>query len=413
MTAQLGLLRQPSCIQIGRGVRRSLPAHLPHGASRAVVVTDERMAGESDFIELKNLIEQHGDSVHMIGTVQPELPVDDVVAAATSIGEQPDVIIAVGGGSVIDFSKVLALLIAHGGIPQDYYGEFAVPGPCTPVIALPTTAGTGSEATPVAVVSDSSREMKVGISSPHLIPIAALCDPELTDSAPPGLTAVSGTDALSHCIESFTAIRRKPTASLPRERVFIGKSNLVDLYALEGIRAVGRGLPNAVSGACDPETRRSARDDMMFAALAGGLALGTGGTAATHALQYPVGALTNTPHGAGIGALLPYVMAFNRPHRMEEFAQIALALGAEDRGDVESLSYQAIEAVRRLLAEIGIPATLAELGVKPGMHHWIAERAWTARRLVENNPRELSVHALAAIAAAAHSGDLSALNDHA
>ncbi|MGY4103889.1 iron-containing alcohol dehydrogenase, partial [Nocardia sp. R16R-3T] len=362
MNAPLGLLRQPPTVLIGRGVRRSLPAHLPHRTSRAVLVTDERMAGEVDFIELKTLLGQHDTSVHLINSVQAELPVVDVVEAANSIEHEPDVIVAVGGGSVIDFAKVLAVLLAHGGVPQDYYGEFAVPGPTVPVIALPTTAGTGSEATPVAVVSDSDREMKVGISSPHLIPVAALCDPELTDSAPPSLTAVSGTDALSHCIESFTAVSREPTATLPAERVFIGKSPLVDLYALEGIRAVGRSLHDAVIGDGDTATLRTARDDMAFAALAGGLALGTGGTAAAHALQYPVGALTHTPHGAGIGVLLPYVMVFNRPARVQEFARIAVALGADNTGDAESLSYQAVEAVRALLAQIGIPSTLADLG---------------------------------------------------
>ncbi|MGW4125460.1 iron-containing alcohol dehydrogenase [Nocardia sp. NPDC004711] len=397
---------------IGRGVRRSLPTHLPLGTSRAVLVTDERMAVEADFTELKALLEQSDVTVRVISSVQPELPVDDAVAAAKWIEHEPDVIIAVGGGSVMDFAKVLAVLLTHGGIPEDYYGEFAVPGPTVPVIALPTTAGTGSEATPIAVVSDSNREMKVGISSPYLIPTVALCDPELTDSAPPSLTAVSGTDALSHCIESFTAVGREPTAMLPTERVFIGKSTLVDLYALAGVRAVGRSLRDAVVGDRDATRLRTARDDMMFAALAGGLALGTGGTAAAHALQYPVGALTHTPHGAGIGALLPYVMAFNRPARVPEFAEIALALGAHDSDDVESLSYQAIDAVRALLAQIGIPPTLAELGVSPGMHTWIAARAATARRLVENNPRELTVESLTAIAAAAHAGDMSILDDY-
>jgi alcohol dehydrogenase len=390
-------------------MRRALSSWLPHGTSRTIMVTDERMARESHFLELAQLLEEDGVEVDLIDSVQPECPAEEVAETASSIGKLPDVIVAVGGGSVIDFAKVLGLLLAYGGVPQDYYGEFAVPAPTVPVIALPTTAGTGSEATPVAVVSDAHRELKVGISSPHLIPVAAICDPELTDSAPPSLTAATGADALSHCIEAFTAIRRQPTASLPTERVFVGKNELGDLYALEGIRAVGRSLRAAVSSDRHTASVLSAREDMMFAALAGGIALGTGGTSAAHALQYPVGAVTRSPHGVGVAVLLPYVMAFNRPERVEELAQIAIALGVEDDGDLVGLSHRAVDAVCDLFEDIGIPRTLADLGVAPDTRQWIARQAFTTRRLVDNNPRALSIEALAAITEAAHAGDLSRL----
>ena len=409
-TPPIGLLRHPGTILIGRGMRRALSNCLPQGTSRAIFVTDQRMASEPEFHELIHLVEDEGVDPYLVSSVRPECPAQDVAEAASAAPWIPDAIVAVGGGSVIDFAKVLGILLVHGGTPQDYYGEFAVPSSTVPVIALPTTAGTGSEATPVAVVSDADHALKVGISSPHLIPAAAICDPELTESAPPALTAASGADALSHCIESFTAIHRTPTASLPAERIFIGKNSLVDRYALDGIRAVGRSLRVAVSGDPDDASVSRARDDMVFAALAGGIALGTAGTAAAHALQYPVGALTQTPHGVGIAVLLPYVMEFNRPQCIEEYAEIALALGVADDGDIVGLSRKAIDAVGDLHEEVGIPRTLADLGVARDKLDWIVDQAITARRLVDNNPRTLSVEGLAAITAAAFAGERSRLD---
>ncbi|ASN53253.1 iron-containing alcohol dehydrogenase [Sinomonas sp. R1AF57] len=407
----LGLLRPPGTILMGRGQRHALALHLPPGAQHALVVTDARMSREPAFAAMMQQVEEAGVRHSLVADVQSELPVADIVDAQKRLAhERVDVVIGIGGGTCMDFAKVIAVLLAHGGSPQDYYGENAVPGPAVPVIAIPTTAGTGSEATPVAVVSDPDREMKIGISSPYIVPVTAICDPELTDGAPPALTAAVGTDALSHAIESFTAIRRTPKPGLASERVFVGKSLLADQYALAAAAAVGRSLKTAVHGNSDPNRLAAARDDMVFAATAGGLALGTGGTAAAHALQYPVGAATHTPHGVGVGALLPYVMEFNRPARVPEFAALARALGADERqGDDEDLSHAVIEHVALLLSDIGIPATLADLGMPSGKERWLATQAIKATRLVENNPRELDADALEAIAAAAYRGDRASL----
>lgn len=403
----LGLLRQPATILMGRGQRHALARHLPSGSRRALVVTDARMAQEPAFTAMVSQLREAGVQLTIVSDVQPELPVTDIVDTSAKLaGEPVDVVIGIGGGTCMDFAKVIAILLAHGGKPQDYYGEFAVPGPTVPVVAVPTTAGTGSEATPVAVVSDPEREMKIGISSPYIVPVTAICDPELTDGAPPALTAAVGTDALSHAIESFTAIRRPATPGLASERVFIGASLLTDHYALAAITAIGRSLKTAVKGDPDPARLASARDDMVFAATAGGLALGTGGTAAAHALQYPVGAATHTPHGTGVGVLLPYVMEFNRPYRVQEFATLARAFRIGDGyEDDEALSHLVIDHVAELLKDIGIPGTLTGLGMPPGKERWLATQAMKATRLVENNPRPLDADALETIAAAAYRGD--------
>lgn len=403
----LGLLRQPATILVGRGQRHALALHLPSDTRRALVVTDARMAKEPAFIEMMRQLEDAGVARSIIDDVQPELPVADILTAKEKLAdERVDVVIGIGGGTCMDFAKVIAILLAHGGKPQDYYGEFAVPGPTVPVIAVPTTAGTGSEATPVAVVSDPDREMKVGISSPYIVPVTAICDPELSDGAPSALTAAVGTDALSHAIESFTAIRRIPTPFLASERVFVGKSLLSDQYALAATAAIGRSLKTAVKGDANPECLAAARDDMVFAAMAGGLALGTGGTAVAHALQYPVGAATHTPHGVGVGVLLPYAMEFNRPARVPEFAALARAMNVGDRHvEDEQLSHLFIEHISELLRDIGIPNTLAGLGMPPGKERWLANQAMKATRLIENNPRTLDLDALETIAAAAYRGD--------
>ncbi len=242
----------------------------------------------------------------------------------------------------------------------------------------------------MAVLTDPERVSKVGISSPYLIPHTAICDPELTLGCPPALTASAGADALSHVIEAFTAVRRPVTAALATERVFVGKNELTDTYALLGVRLIAGSLQRAWSSPDDMQ----AREAIMLGATAGGFALGTAGTAAAHAIQYPVGAVTHTPHGIGVGALLPYVMEFNRPARVPELAAIALAMGASRDASLEDLADQAIDRVAALLASVATPATLAELGLPHDKLRWTAEQAMGAERLVANNPRPLDVDAL-------------------
>lgn len=377
-----GLLRQPREVLFGPGQRAAVPAIAASLGKRVAIVTDERLTGDPCFRELLEGLAAAGvTGVTVFDRTEPDLPLASVDAAVARLREpRPDVLVGLGGGSCLDLAKVVAVLLTHGGSPRDYYGEFAVPGPVLPVVAVPTTAGTGSEVTPVAVLGDPELTMKIGISSPHLIPYAAVVDPELTHSCPPGLTASVGADALAHVVESFTAIRHPGTPSLGRERVFVGKSALTDRYALHGVELIGRSLCAAVEGS--PE----ARADMMMAALCGGFALGTAGTAAAHALQYPVGAMTHTPHGVGVGVLLPYVMAFNGSERPEEMARIARLLGADPGADPVKA---AVRAVADLLAAVKIPETLKDLGVRREDLGTVAEQGLRAKRLVENNPVHL------------------------
>jgi alcohol dehydrogenase class IV len=303
----------------------------------------------------------------------------------------------------MDMAKCVALQLTHKGSIRDYYGENKIPSPVIPVIAVPTTAGTGSEVTPVAVVADTERGTKVGISSPYLIPYAAVCDPELTLTCPPGLTACSGADALTHAIESFTAMRRHLTSDLTTANVFIGKNVLSDTFALLAIKNIFHSLPIAFRNGSDID----AREKLMLASLAAGCAFGTAGTAAAHAIQYPVGNETHTPHGVGVALLLPYVMEFNRPACIAEFAEIGRAIGLS--GTDEAMSHQIIDEVATLFQSVGIPRTLKELGLPQDKQEWTATNAIAATRLVNNNPRKLDLSSMQAITRAAYSGDRAAL----
>jgi alcohol dehydrogenase len=398
-----GTLRAPRNLVLGAGQRGALPAYALSLGRRAYIVTDERLVAEPSFAVLVDAINHVGVATKVFSGTIAELPASCIaegVEAGRAFG--PDLIIGIGGGSCLDASKVIALLLAHGGTINDYYGEFKIPGPVLPLIAVPTTSGTGSEVTPVAVIADPDRAVKVGIASPYLIPHTAICDPELIYTCPPSLTAISGADALTHAIEAFTTVRREPTANIVHEHVFLGKNAMSDHYALLAISHIAASLKAAYDNGADAV----ARERLMLGATAAGLAFGTAGTAAAHAVQYPVGALTHTPHGAGVAVMLPYVMEFNRSHALSAMAEIADAMKIETAGLLEEeKASAAIDAVAGLFKSIGIPHTIADLGVAQDQLTLVAEQAMGAARLIKNNPRPLDLPAMAALVGAAFHGD--------
>lgn len=395
-----GTLRAPRELLFGTGQRRALGAIASKLGRRALIVTDTRLAADADFLALVRQFDDAGIAVRVDSSTLPDVPVDSAVKSADDARHfSPDLVIGVGGGSCLDMAKCVALLLAHGGRPQDYYGEHAVPGPVMPLIAVPTTAGTGSEVTPVAVLSDAERSLKVGISSPYLIPTVSICDPELTLSCPPALTAIAGADALTHAIEAFTAIRRDPVPGIAQQRVFVGKNELSDHFALSAISLLWQGLEAACKNGAD----RVAREKVMLGATLAGLAFGVAGTAAAHAIQYPVGALTHTAHGLGVACLMPYVMTWNAPLIRNELAQIANAAGLDGPDQV-------IPALVSLLERIGIPATLRDLGLEKERIDWVAEQSSGITRLIQNNPRALNPNEMRNLVAAAYYGDLAGLN---
>lgn len=395
--------RSPRNIVFGRGQRFSLPGYASGLGGRVLIVTDVRMAEDHQFGAIVDGLLAAGLAVQVFAGTPPEVPLA-AIEQCVRMGRAfvPDLVVGVGGGSCLDMAKVTALLLAHGGSPRDYYGEFKVPGPILPLIAMPTTAGTGSEATPVAVVADSERQLKVGIASPHLVPHTAICDPDLTLTCPAGLTAIAGADALTHAIEALTAAARPAGPETTHQHVFVGKNALSDTYAMRAIALLSQGLLAAVTDGAD----MVARERVMLGALLAGLAFGVAGTTASHAIQYPVGAVTHTAHGAGVACVLPYAMTFNLPAATDAMAAVAQAMGVAASGaSAMANAERAIEAVATLFAAIGIPADLKALGLAEDLVDWCAEQSLGASRLIKNNPRPLDLAAMQAIIGAAYKGD--------
>jgi alcohol dehydrogenase class IV len=316
-------------------------------------------------------------------------------AADAARAANPDFIIGLGGGSNMDVAKVAAVVYSHGGRAADYIGENKVPGPSAPVFAVPTTAGTGSEVTSVAVIEDEARHLKLAVASSFVRPRLAIVDPLLTLSCPPKVTAESGMDALVHAIEAYTVIGcgalDVPEGS---RQQFSGKLPVADALAERAIRLIGANLRAAVY---QPRNIQ-AREGMHLAALLAGMAFSSAGLGAAHALQYPVGAVTHTPHGLGTGLLLPHVVEYLLPSAPELFTDVAGWLGA----DVEGLSPQdaaplCVEVIQSLKRDIGLPMRLRDIGVTDAHVRLMAEQAVTYQRLTRMSARPLTADALEGI----------------
>ncbi|MGC4861868.1 iron-containing alcohol dehydrogenase [Micromonospora sp. DT68] len=401
-TGVVGTLRLPARVHFGYGARAQLPETVGVHGRRVLAVVDPFLVRTPFLDDTIGALTAAGLDVRVHSDITPELPVDTLdTAAATAQEYGADVILAIGGGSALDAAKLIALLCAHGGPLSRYYGENLVPGPVVPIVAVPTTAGTGSEVTPVAVVSDPTRELKVGISSPFLVPVAAIVDPEFTIGSPATVTAYAGIDALVHAVESYTA---RPfdldwSARLP---VFTGRNALVDGIALRAAGHLGQWLPLAVR---EPTDRR-ARQEVAMGALLGGIAFGSTGTHLCHALQYPIGALTRTPHGLGTGLMLPYVLDALRVEA--DVAERTATLGAaiEQIPPGEASAERTVARIALINREIGVPASLADIGVERAHLPRLADLALGSTRLIAIAPVTPSRDLLLDILERAHAGAL-------
>ena len=383
------VLRAPSQVLFGAGMAEAAGRVAAGHGRRVLVITDPVIAGTPGFATVLTSLAELDATVFSDAVVDvPRSAVDAAVALGRSV--EPDVIVAVGGGSVIDLAKVTSLLLAHGGALEDYYAVQSVPGPIVPLIALPTTAGTGSEATPVSVITDPATEMKIGVASPFLIPRHAICDPLLTVGAPPVVTAHAGIDALSHAVESYLAARQDPSPAFLLGRPQVGKNLLSDALALTAARHLLENLAQAVEDGSD----MTARSGMLYGSLLAGIAFGNSGVGAAHALQFVVGAATHTSHGLGTGLLLPYVMEYSRSARPDGLAQLSELAGGDAVAEVHALGLR-----------IGLPSSLAEIGVEREQLRPMAEAAAGIKRLVDNSARPLDADALEAILDAAWHGD--------
>ena len=280
-----------------------------------------------------------------------------------------DSVVGIGGGSVLDVTKLVAALLNSDQQVEDCFGIGFIKGLW--FACLPTTAGTGSEVSPNAILLDERDHLKKGIVSPFLIADAAYVDPKLTWTVPAKVTADTGMDALTHCIEAYTNRFAHPA---------------VDIYALKGIQLIAANLERAVKDGKDVE----AREALAFGSLYGGLCLGPVNTAAVHALSYPLGGEFHIPHGLSNAILLPSVMKFNMPANIKRHAEVAIALGCQPGANDEETAQRGVNFIYRLAEAVGIPDKLTALGIPQTAVDGMAKAAMQVQRLLKNNPREVT-----------------------
>ncbi len=355
------------------------------GWKRIFIVTDQILARAGILARTIHPLKAAGIDVEVFDGGQPE-PALEVIRAALAAAQsfRPDAVLGLGGGSNMDAAKLVAIVLAHGGDPTDYTGDSRVPGPVTPIICVPTTAGTGSEVSAAAVFTDTRNQMKVSSLSQHIRPKVAIVDPMLTVSCPAKVSADSGIDALVHAIEAITAVDHEEFLKRPGgASVYQGKNPMADLMAAKCIELVGQFLRRAVKDGNDLE----AREGMALAATLGGLAFSNAGVALVHAMEYPVGGAVHVSHGAGNGLLLPHVMRFNLTARKDVFAKLPFILGEYPAStDPLALANTAVDIVVKLCADIDIPARLRDLGVVEEQLPGFADKAHAISRLMRVNP---------------------------
>jgi alcohol dehydrogenase len=377
MTNSVWTFATANQIRFGRGCIQHLTCIVRQGGlQRIAIVTDPIIAGLSQVESAIADLRLQGTQCVVFEGGEPEPSIDVAIRAhraAQSIEAQG--VIGVGGGSNMDVAKIVATLLKHGGTPADYFGFGKIPGPIAPLIAVPTTAGTGSEVSHSAVLTDTVARVKVSTLSPHLRPVAAIVDPSLTDSCPPKITAHSGIDALVHAIEALT---NRPFHELDHSnpQAYNGSYPFTELLAWEAIRTIQSSLERAVHVPKDS----NARDNMAYAAMLAGMAFSNSGVGLVHALEYPIGALTHCSHGEGNGLLLPYVMRFNEPVSQSRYRQLASIFKQKPESHCEPM--EAIDAIEQLQSRIGIRNKLNLLGLRSEQIEMVADKAIQIERLM-------------------------------
>ena len=266
----------------------------------------------------------------------------------------------------------MSVLLANQGEVRDYLGIDLVPKAGLPSILIPTTAGTGAEATPNAIFSIEEEKVKKAIVSSHIISDVAILDPNLTLGLPPAQTAASGIDALTHCLETYVALNATPIS---------------EMFSIEGMRLISGSIRQAVHNGGDLK----ARDDMLLGSYYGGVCLAGASAGAIHALSYPLGGRYHIPHGVSNAMLFPHVMEFNFLGNLEKFAIIAEILGEDTEGlSLREAAETAVDAVRTLCEDVGIPTTLKELDISSDAIPELSEAASMLTRILDFNPRRIT-----------------------
>jgi alcohol dehydrogenase class IV len=354
----------------GRDALLQLPEEIARlGVQRPLIVTDKILIQAGVVAQVEELLPMKAGIFSDVNP-EPEIEIVDLSLQAIREGNH-DGLIAVGGGSAIDIAKAASVMATNEGSIEQYFGTNLVKNPGLPLVAIPTTAGTGSEVTNISILSDTKEQVKKGIVSPYLLPDVAIVSPVMTLTCPPSVTAASGVDALVHAIEAYISKFASP---------------LTDALAIGAMKLIAVHLPKAY--AC-PDNLES-REAMITASLMAGLAFGNAGVGAVHALAYPLGGRFHMAHGVSNSLLLPYVMKWNKIACLEKLRDVAIALGENVDGlNADQAADAAIAAMTRLCRYVDIPQSLREFNVPESALAEMAEDAMKQTRLLKNNPRTL------------------------
>ena len=360
----------PGKLVFGNGTLAQLPEDiLQLKPSRVFIATIEPL--KHAISEFVNTLEKNKIEVLQDTSIIAEPSFSDFENLMLTVTPfNPDVVIGIGGGSVLDIAKLVAAQLDNEQALKDYVGIGLLKGRKKKLICVPATSGTGSEVSPNAILVDDENQKK-GIISPFLVPDIVYVDPLLTITVPPAITAATGLDALTHCLEAYTNKFAQP---------------FIDIYAYEGMRLIAANIVMAVKDGKNIE----AREKVAMGSLLGGFCLGPVNTAGVHALSYPLGSMFHLAHGLSNALLLPYVMEYNIPAAIKKYADVAIALGCERQADDKTTACAGVRKIKDLIKACGIPATLKEVNVPESAIPQMAADAMKIQRLLKNNPREIT-----------------------
>ena len=361
-------------IVMGSGCVARLPEEVKRlGGASVLLVTDPGVAKAGIAARLTTLLADAGLGVAVFDKVEADPRyeiVEDALAALRASGA--DLVIGLGGGSSLDMAKITAVMAQNDGPVGKYFGIDLVPRPGLPTILIPTTAGTGSEVTPIVILSDHGEKLKKGVVSPFLFPACALLDAELTLGLPPAVTAATGMDALIHAVEAYTSINATPTT---------------DMLAKDAIKLIFRNIRTAYANGAN----LAARENMLRGSMLAGMAFANAGVTAVHAFAYPIGAEFHIPHGIANTIMLVPVMRFNQTGNLKRFAKLAHFFGVPTDGLTDrQAAAAAVAALTELAEDLRVPQHLAAYGVKEEHVPALSDAVLLVTRLLANNPRKLT-----------------------
>lgn len=342
------------------------------GGGPVLLVTDPGIVACGHAGRALAIMEEAGLDVTVFSGVEPD-PRYEIVAeaAALAVRARARVVVGLGGGSALDIAKVASVAAANEVPVEAMFGVDLVPHAGLKLILAPTTAGTGSEVTPIAILSDEGEKLKKGIVSPYLFPATALLDPELTVGLPPAVTAATGMDALIHAVEAYTSKNA---------------TGMSDMLAERAMGLITANLRTAFANGED----QAARANMLEGSLLAGMAFANAGVTAVHAFAYPIGAEFHIPHGVANSIMLTPVMEFNMLGNLPKFARMAEIFGEPTHGlGLRGAALAAVQAMRILAADLQVPSSLGQFGVTEGHIPDLARGVMKVTRLLANNPRVL------------------------